>query len=233
MNVETLERIARESHNGAVETLEERSGHRDGLSEHEWKLGLSIAQRIEGVRASYPNQTMLAAELGCFTASAVEDMDNLPGVEAFGIDLKPYLVKGQNLSPDRLIVADLNDMPHVPDESFQYVWSFNCLGYTDPTKSLPEIYRVLMPGGVADLDIEFWQRENPERIAALPIATHLKIRGVATQPSGDGICMTSYDLGTVAEFLATYQQRCKEDKEFNYMVMPGTYFMMSKPKPNE
>jgi len=36
-------------------------------------------------------------------------------------------------------------------------------------------------------------------------------------------------LGAVHKYLESYEQRSKKDRNFMFMVMRGTYFIMSKP----
>jgi len=163
MNIEELEQIALKSHNGQLEFSDEKPNPFNGIARLEERLGINVKQRRDQIRRHYPNEPIIAAELGCFNATVVAEMQYIGGIEAFGIDKKPYLNRLLELPARRLIVADLNCMPQIPDNTFHYMLSFNTLSYTDITKSFPEIFRVLKPGGVADLDLEFW----PEYIGRL------------------------------------------------------------------
>lgn len=216
-----LEKIAKESHNGNVERYqpEGRLRDKDGLGTQEKMMGISVKQRIAQIRQNYPIGTVIAADLGCFDSAIVGDLNLLENVAAFGIDRTPRLNISQGLSPYRLIVADLEDMPQIPDNSFHYLMSFNALSYTNPKKSLPEIYRVLKPGGVADLDIEFWERKFKEQITSLQMSEdkHLIVR------FGNLVLSTE-------DYLA-YKKKIEKDPKMKLMALPfesTSYFIMIK-----
>jgi len=51
------------------------------------------------------------------------------------------------------IQADAESMPHVPDDSFDVIYSFSAIRYCpNPDEALKEIYRTLKPGGVMVVD---------------------------------------------------------------------------------
>ena len=183
-----LERIAKDTHNGQIEQYRLRRTQMHSLKLQEEMLGISVRKRIDQIKSIYPKGTIIAADLGCFVSTIVGDLNKLEGVAAFGIDLSPKLDTTQDLSLNRLMVANLEDMPQIPNNSFHYLMSFNVLSYTDPNKSLPEIYRILKPCGIADLDIEFWEKNFKEKITNLELsrAGHLKVRhGENTLPIKD------------------------------------------------
>ena len=47
-------------------------------------------------------------------------------------------------------------MPRIPDNTFDYLISYRTLHHTRVNLSLPEIHRILRPGGVADLSLRNW-----------------------------------------------------------------------------
>lgn len=219
MNVTELERIARESHNGQIRVENERD-YSHGLQDHERMSGVSIRGRRDEIRRYYPNTPILAAELGCFVSTVVREMNQIEGIEAFGIDLEPILDGSQNLSPDRLIVADLNDMPHIPDESFHYMFSWNCLSYTEPTKSFPEIYRILAPGGIADLDLEFWHDRHVKELLGM----ELHRQGCLMVATSDG----KY-TGSIQDYAKHIQELAKTNQREAMFQQMSTRFVLTKP----
>jgi hypothetical protein len=186
MNVEELEQIALNSQRAMPIKVDKskRSPFFDGLRPLEEKLGISLVQRRDQIRRNYPTGPIIAAELGCFISTVVGEMQEVEDVEAFGIDRRPILDGHQSLPVARLIVADLNSMPHIPDNTFHYMLSFNCLSYTNITRSFPEIFRVMQAGGIADLDLEFWSERNIPDLMNLPIYKHLRIASVHSGFSG-------------------------------------------------
>ncbi len=76
---------------------------------------------------------------------------------AFAIDMNPKIANdGYGIPLNRSLCADVNAMPEIPDNSFNLVLSQNTMFYTDLDRSLPEIWRILRPKGVAIFDIENW-----------------------------------------------------------------------------
>src|SRR4030042_4894954 len=219
MTIAELEKIARESHNGHIKVENERK-YKSGLCERERFMGISIARRRDEIKRFYLESPIIAAELGCFVSTAVGDMNQIDGIEAFGMDLKPILDGSQNLSSDRLIVADLNNMPHVPDRSFHYMLSFNCLSYTEPTKSFPEIYRVLKQGGIADLDLEFWEDRNIKEL--LNMELHKQGHLVVATTSGKF-------QGSIPQYIRYIQDLAKRDSRQAMFEQMSTRFVLIKP----
>lgn len=73
------------------------------------------------------------------------------GFDAVGVD------KSGEFRGEGVVVAPAERLPF-PDESFDAVFSFGTLMLTDVSRSVPEIVRVLRPGGVAFLSVfcELW-----------------------------------------------------------------------------
>lgn len=229
MGVKELEQVAIASQREPISTEKGRPAKLSGLDLHNHFFGITVEERKEELRKYYPHGKIIAAELGCHMSTSVWEMNRIRGVAAFGIDLDPVLDTNQKFPAKRLIVANLNDMPHVPSDSFHYIRSFNCLSYTDPTKSFPEIYRVMKPGGIADLDLEWWIGEHKDTLLALPIADRLKVRGVTFKRDEMRLEPQEIYCDTLKSFLEVYRERCKSDPEFNMAVQRGTCFFMSKP----
>ena len=135
---------------------------------------------------------MIVADIGGRAGTATNDLNNLRTTEgkeifeAFQIDPYPHLLEEKEALPlNRFIKADANDMPEVPTDTFHMVISFNALTYTDLAQSLPEIKRILRPGGIALLDIEHWSHEKKvEGVKKSGLADEVKmiIRGVEPIP---------------------------------------------------
>ncbi len=229
MGVKELEKVAIDSQKEPIQVGKDLSSvGLGGVSLQDHFFGITVEERREELRKHYPNGKIIAVDLGCHLSTVPGDMDRVRGVAAFGIDLNPILNVKQKLPAKRLIVADLNNMPHIPSDSFHYVRSFNCLSYTNPARSFPEIYRIMKPGAIADLDLEWWTEEHGDTLLALPIADQINVRAVRC-----GVSLVPQEIycDKLSAFLSTYKERCKKDPEFNMSVARGTCLVMSKPNP--
>jgi len=175
MNVQELERLAIASHDGELKECDYDSGE---LGDYEQFMGIRFADRIAQVRQHYPTEPIIVADLGCHTTMAASQMNGFEGVAAFGLDDSPCYNPSHGLPKSRVIRADLNDMKQIPDETFHYLLSFNCLSYTEVPKSFPEIFRVLKAGGIADLDLEFWLERNVPELRSLRMRDCLFMVGI-------------------------------------------------------
>tara|TARA_Y100000034_G_C6714615_1_gene315822 strand:- start:70 stop:690 length:621 start_codon:yes stop_codon:yes gene_type:complete len=113
----------------------------------------SFRDRILSLQQQYGN--LLIADLGGSGNLAISELNQFSSVEAFCIDLNPIFNPNFGYR-QRMIIADLNKILEIQDETFDYMFSFNALSYTIPSKSFPEIYRILKKGGTADIDLKFW-----------------------------------------------------------------------------
>ena len=177
MNVEELERLALSTHDGVLEVVDDI--WYTSKAKYEQYLGVNFKKRVKELRAHYPKGPLLMADLGCHSDRVVKELNRLKHVEAFGIDIDPVHCRKHGSPKSRIIVADLNDMPHIPDDTFHYLISFNCLSYTDIARSFPEIYRILAAEGIADVDYEFWETQV-EEFEALEIADLITVVGGIT-----------------------------------------------------
>jgi SAM-dependent methyltransferase len=220
MSIEELERIALASHKGRIPVREQVSEKNDGLPRLEWIMHLSFPETIKWIKRRYPSEPIIVGEVGCYVATAVADMDKIDGVEAFGIDLDPILDSSRTLPEKRLIVADINQAPHIPDNSFHYVISNNCLSYTAPNRSFPEIFRILKPGGIADIHLESWVTENRNLMRRLPISQQGYLKVTANLPDF---------YGSVDEFLEHIEKLSKTDVKRAHFQLHFNRFVMEKP----
>lgn len=132
-------------------------------------------------RSQTPNSIIFAADIGESFGTAAHNLDGITlspnaSIAAFQISRHQRLCPdGTGLSPERSILADVNSMPEVPNNSFDLIVSFNSLKRSNLTQSLAEIERVLRPGGIALLDIESWrQTEKFAQISAAKVYSKLE-----------------------------------------------------------
>jgi len=103
-------------------------------------------------------------DIGCGMGTQALMLANAVGPQGHvtGLDIRPEflayareVVEKKSMS-DRITFAegDFNQLPF-DDDSFNWVWSSDCIGYIPPTK---EVTRVIKPGG--SLNIAFWSSEQ-------------------------------------------------------------------------
>jgi len=215
ITVQDLERIALASH----EDITPIEGIITTLRFYEQALNVSFKKRVKELRRVSQGNVILTADLGCGDSSAAYDMNQFQGVKAFGIDSALYLPESA-LPKERLIKANLNCMPEVPDNSFHYMISYNALSYRN-TAALLEIFRVLRPGGIADLDIQEWAKTGD--IRNLPLTRRLTLVGIFSGFSG------SFEQYT--QCLADMQKGARKSEVIREVYF--TRFEMRKPVENQ
>lgn len=182
MTVEQLEKIALESNKGKYRGC---GCHSSTLKEYGKRLRLDIHQRIKNIKQSFPNQVIIAVDLGCSFGDAAAGLNRKRGVQGFGIDesTRDHFNHELGLNLNRYIMSDLENMSNIPDASFHYAISSRVLAATDITKSIPEIFRILMPGGIADFNLAddlYGYLEEIESIEIMKyvtlVALHTKFR---------------------------------------------------------
>jgi len=223
MNLIDLQILAMESHGGNLQTSKGTSM----LEKQQEYLGVSVAYGVAEISTRY-DTPLLVADLGCYVASVAADLNEMHGVKSFGVDLRPHLPEGRNFPKYRLIVADLNSMPEIADNTFHYVMSFNVLAYTKLEQSLPEIFRILKPGGIADLDIEFWEMHHRNELENTPVHESLRVKGIVPVNSKGNNDWETKDFGTINEHLVRIDSD-PEDLTFKIAVARGTMIEMRKP----
>ena len=115
---------------------------------------------ISKLKAQNPEEPLLAADIGGNIGTAAAELQTL-GCVSFVIDPHDSRSKSNaTLPPERFIQRRAEDMEGIPDNCFGLIVSFNVLSYSrDLKQAIHEITRVLKPGGVALIDIEWWMRE--------------------------------------------------------------------------
>jgi SAM-dependent methyltransferase len=175
MKILQLERIALGSHKGSPKNTKFQASDLQG---YEKGMGFKVSKQIAKIRQSYPTEKLFAVDIGCFSGTAAAGLNSIEGIYGFGIDIR---WKGYNshsgLPTNRFIAADAQAMPEIPDETFHYILSYNTLSYTDPIRSFPEIFRILKPGGKADLDLENWTKHINE-LLELDMIENISLAGV-------------------------------------------------------
>ena len=153
MGIQDLERVALESYNGNFEAITRPDSI--SLSAYENFLGISVHERISDFRTGF-QYPILIGDVGCNVGVALAKLQELEYVEAFGIDIQPIYSEATPFRRERRIVANLENMPGIPDNTFDYLISYRTLHHTRVNLSLPEIHRILRHGGVADLSLRNW-----------------------------------------------------------------------------
>ncbi|MBI2138123.1 hypothetical protein HYU13_00915 [Candidatus Woesearchaeota archaeon] len=184
--IQKLEQIAMASHNGQLPLDNSHGDYRHGLNEVENKLGINFRQRVIELRRFYPERQLVAGDIGCGIPWVVEDMSHVEGISPHGLDLKPTLIPEFGPGVKSIIQCNIEHMPEVPDEAFQYCVSYNVLGGTSLEQSLPEIFRTLSRHGIADLDIAYWDTRWLHFLTSTPLHQYgfLSIASVNGQFTG-------------------------------------------------
>ncbi|MDO8460271.1 MAG: methyltransferase domain-containing protein [Nanoarchaeota archaeon] len=180
MNVEYLESLALKSLQGYH--INHVKMNIDGLSRLERNLHISLDERIRVIQEKFPQQKLIIAELGNFITTTIDEFNNIPNIIAFGIDLDHITI---NNKQDRkhLIRANIESMLEIPENTFHYIISHNCMEQTNLRKSLLEIYRILKPRGHADFDIASWYNYIPELIKN-PVSPYMKVISMSNKFEG-------------------------------------------------
>jgi len=93
-------------------------------------------------------------DLGCGQGHDVADFMAL-GVDCEGVEINPrYIKEGADLFPGVKITKGTAESLPYSDNSFALVYCRNLVFCTDATKSLPELRRVLRPGGVGHVSLD-------------------------------------------------------------------------------
>lgn len=222
MTVEYLEKIAINSHKGELKTTNHNGS---SLADYEHALNIVVAKRIDSIKKKFPNMPIIAADLGCAFGNAASELNKMEGVEGFGIDLFSSYNSSTGLPTERYILGNLNNLSKIPDNSFHYAISFNVLAYTKITESLPEIYRILKPGGEADLDIEHWFDENYKELTEMDLINHTTLVAVFSGFEGT---FTQY-----VDHLRELHQKGQTNRDYAFNFNRDklfTRFILQKPK---
>lgn len=119
---------------------------------------------------------MIAADIGGGTGKAAEELDKLPGVEAFVIDPRTDILgPDQGLPKERFIIRRIEETG-LPDNTFHFMMSHNAMHYAKLPDSFTETYRLLKPGGVALLDHWLWYEPDVlTKLDSLPIRDKVSV----------------------------------------------------------
>lgn len=92
--------------------------------------------------------------VGCAQGHEVREFVAL-GVDAEGVEINPrYVRAGRLLFPDIKITSGNAERLDYPADCFDLVYCRNVVFSTDPEKSLPELQRVLRPGGIGHVTLD-------------------------------------------------------------------------------
>jgi len=93
-------------------------------------------------------------DVGCAQGHEVREFIAL-GIDAEGVEINPRKVKaGRTLFPDIKMRSGNVETLDYPADSFDLVYCRNVVFATDPKKSLPELERVLRPGGIGHVTLD-------------------------------------------------------------------------------
>lgn len=92
--------------------------------------------------------------VGCAQGHEVKEFTVL-GVDTDGVEINPrYVRAGRLLFPDIKIKPGSVEKLDYPVDTFDLVYCRNVIFSTDPKKSLPELERVLRPGGIGHVTLD-------------------------------------------------------------------------------
>ena len=137
---------------------------RIGVTKH---LGGLIATRKLLERCHVDASTYLLV-VGSGSGISAVKIAQLTRCRAVGIDVSPEMVRRAQESSGsdmEFMVGDAEDIPF-PDNTFDAVLSESVTAFTDRTKSLPEYFRVLKPGGYLGLNEVTWLVPPTDEITA-------------------------------------------------------------------
>jgi len=93
-------------------------------------------------------------DIGCGQGHEVKEFIAL-GIDAEGVEINPRYVKaGRTLFPEIKIKPGNAENLDYPADNFDLVYCRNVVFSTDPKKSLPELERVLRPGGIGHATLD-------------------------------------------------------------------------------
>lgn len=93
-------------------------------------------------------------DVGCGQGHDVAEFIGL-GIDCEGVEINPrYLKEGRTLFPGVKITQGNAEKLSYPDDSFALIYCRNLVFCTDPNRSLPELVRVLRPGGVGHISLD-------------------------------------------------------------------------------
>ena len=118
----------------------------------------------------------MLADIGGGAGALAGEIAKTYGVEAFVIDPHLRIPSNAILNENRFIKANAERMPEIPDDTFHYIIGYNTMTYTDISKSVPEIYRILKTGGIADLDWEFPKKDQWAKLRKNDISRYVTIK---------------------------------------------------------
>lgn len=169
--VEVLEQLARDTQQ--AHTILQADIPGGSLDYYQKIFRIDFNEVLQLVRSNIPLDQYLIADIGGSTGLAIGSLtENNPDFKAFCIDPEPLLLVSSEgmrvpLPLERFIVASAEDLSGIRNDTFHVVISCNALTYTDVSKSIPELYRILAPGGVAVLDIEDWSTVHRASLTSL------------------------------------------------------------------
>lgn len=146
IDLTNLENIAATSQKKPIQYIDSESA---GLFNYLNNMGITSERFNAAVQKANSRGHVFIGDLGGGFGKASYELSSY-GFYAFNIKNSYNITKNQ-LPSNRVIVADLNQMPEIPDNSFHILISHNALGMTDLRRSLQEADRILKPKGTAFL----------------------------------------------------------------------------------
>lgn len=168
MSVKELERIALDSQNGQEPKIEYPDSA--SIKTYESQMGIPLCRAILLMKRFF-RKPIVCADIGGGSGYATYEINRMWGVQAFCID-RVLEINPKRLPRKRHIVADANNMPYIPSESFHIAVSYNSLKSPSPFR---EVYRILKPGGYAYIDLEPNFGQIREELIELNMGSALRV----------------------------------------------------------
>lgn len=237
ISLEELERLALETHKG----LDLKVYDGDTVSDiNEYELHFSVAMGIafsyqsylEQMKKRFPkDKELLVADIGGAEGAVAENLNKIPGVEAFVIDPANKIPRpGQGLPRERFIIREI-EYTGLPDNVFHCMTSYNTYGEAELPRSFTKVHRLLRPGGAALIEYEHWCKpEVLDQLDALEIKDEVMVgmRTITEMMSGKRC-----ELLTLDDFISIIRETRREINKEEYAQLGASaqvYFMIGKTK---
>lgn len=223
MSVAELENFALTSQKGSKINLGDHKTQRQSspLIDYEFGLGIDVRQITKDMVDSYRElgitRPLIVGDVGGSYGTAIADLAKECAIEPFVIDVFNHATPNGALPENRHIIKGIEDTG-LRDGTFDMLISYNSSEYFDMAKALPEMYRLLRPGGILIYDIvENTQTDGLSSLRAFPFPQHGIIKVVA----GNKMCTM-----TIPDYFKWYDERVAPSKERESLELMLRYSVM-------